>query len=89
MQKHEAKGAREKLHEWLLLEPGMKVLEIGCGTGLNFRNYLPNIEYYGLDINREMLNIARKRADKNSLDISFITGNALNILFVLKVLIGS
>lgn len=49
----------------LALKPGDCVVEIGCGTGLNFGLILdligPTGKIVGVDLNREMLNQAEKR----------------------------
>jgi SAM-dependent methyltransferase len=47
------------------------VLEVAVGTGKNFPYYPPGCRITAVDVSREMLNIARKRAAKLSMDISF------------------
>ncbi len=43
---------------------GLKILEVGVGSGLTF-NYLPShVSYTGIDINQKMLNIAEQKAKK-------------------------
>lgn len=47
----------------LELQPGMKVLDVGCGTGESTRfltNSYPDIEVEGLDLSPGMLDVARK-----------------------------
>ena len=46
----------------LELQPGTKVLDVGCGTGESTRflgNFYPDIEVEGLDLSEGMLNVAR------------------------------
>lgn len=53
-------------------ESGMKVLDVGCGTG-NFSIKLAKMgcSVTGIDISREMLSIARRKAEQLELDIRF------------------
>lgn len=54
---------RDTLIEGLNARPGMRVLEIACGTGRNMaktRKAWPGVRLYGLDISEEMLKNARK-----------------------------
>ncbi|MEL7444822.1 MAG: class I SAM-dependent methyltransferase [Pseudomonadota bacterium] len=54
---------RDTLIEGLDARPGMKVLEIACGTGRNLDKIArrwPGVELYGLDISEEMLKSARQ-----------------------------
>ncbi|ODS31462.1 MAG: phosphatidylethanolamine N-methyltransferase [Candidatus Scalindua rubra] len=59
---------REDAIEALKLEPGMTVLEIGCGTGLNFSSILKRIGnngiLIGLDYSQEMLAKSKKKIEK-------------------------
>lgn len=41
--------------------PGGRILEIGVGTGLSFRYYKRDVEIVGIDVSREMLDVARRR----------------------------
>jgi S-adenosylmethionine-diacylgycerolhomoserine-N-methlytransferase len=54
---------RDTLIEGLNARPGMRVLEIACGTGRNMAKIAkawPGVRLYGLDISEEMLKNARK-----------------------------
>jgi len=49
-----------------------KILDVGCGTGSHLNLLINDFEYlYGIDINEEILNIARKKSKK----INYSTGN--------------
>ncbi|MCX7880087.1 MAG: class I SAM-dependent methyltransferase [Ignavibacteria bacterium] len=67
-----------------LLEPssGMKVLDVGCGTG-NFSLKLAKLKCIvtGIDISTKMLEIAQHKAKKENLNIEFLNGNAENLPF--------
>lgn len=62
--------------------PGMRLLDVGCGTG-NFSIKLARqgASVVGIDISREMLVIAEKKAEQEELDIEFKEMNGLNLLF--------
>ncbi len=54
---------RDTLIEGLDCRPGMRVLEVACGTGRNMvktRKAWPGVKLYGLDISEEMLKNARR-----------------------------
>ncbi|MGB4440562.1 MAG: class I SAM-dependent methyltransferase, partial [Sedimentibacter sp.] len=55
------------------VEKGMKVLDIGCGTG-NFSIKLAKMGCIvtGIDISDNMLNIACQKAEEENLDIKFL-----------------
>jgi len=62
------------------LRPGMKVLDVACGTG---NQSVPaartGAEVTGLDIATNLLEQARERASKENLKISFVEGDAEEI----------
>ena len=61
---------REMAVQQLKLSPGKTVVEIGCGTGLNFpilkKALGPDGKIIGVDLTKDMLNRARERILKRS-----------------------
>jgi 2-polyprenyl-3-methyl-5-hydroxy-6-metoxy-1,4-benzoquinol methylase len=61
-----------------LLEPksGMKILDVGCGTG-NFTIKLAKmgLSVIGIDISTAMLDLARAKNSNNQLDVTFINAD--------------
>lgn len=61
---------RSEVIDSLELKPGNTVLELGCGTGLNFPMILEKIgskgKIIGVDIAPRMLEVARQKASKNN-----------------------
>jgi SAM-dependent methyltransferase len=65
----------------LALEPGARVLDVGCGTGLTTlaiaRRVSPDGTAVGLDIAPSMLTVARARADREGVgNVRFVAGDA-------------
>ena len=62
---------RDKLIEELAVKPGENILEAGCGTGRNLailaKKY-PATNFFGLDASAEMLESAKAKVKKNSLE---------------------
>jgi S-adenosylmethionine-diacylgycerolhomoserine-N-methlytransferase len=85
----------------LHLEPGLSVLDIGCGTGLNFELILSAIgtqgTLIGIDSSAKMLDRARQKVHRKSwrnvhllqLDARKLTGNDLETLTGSSVIIDS
>ena len=72
---------RDRLIAGLGAGPGMRVLEVGCGTGRNMIAALrrfPVAEFYGMDISSEMLATARAAVCKARLEqrVNFAQGDA-------------
>ena len=60
---------RDTLIDGLEARPGMRVLEVACGTGRNMartRKAWPEVKLYGLDISEEMLKNARKAVGEDA-----------------------
>jgi len=66
------------------LNPGQKVLDIACGTGIVARlasQVTGDGSTTGLDFNQSMIDEARSISERSGLDISWIQGDALNLEF--------
>ena len=72
--------------EKLGLRPGMRVLDVGCGTGA-FGFYLSraseNIQYTGIDADKELVAAARRKAseDERGNSFVFLEGDAAKLPF--------
>ena len=70
-----------KLRRRLLRQASANVLEVAVGTGKNLRYYPAGCRIIALDVSREMLNVARQRAAKLSMDVSFSLADAAALPF--------
>jgi SAM-dependent methyltransferase len=68
-----------------VLEPGERVLDVGCGNGAlsldAARAVGPDGQVTGLDLSAPMLEVARRRAEEQGLDVSFVQGDAQTVSF--------
>jgi len=69
------------LHDELIaqarLEPGQRVLDVGCGTGslaVRMRRANPQVEVIGLDPDPKALAIARRKAERAAVEVRFEQG---------------
>jgi ubiquinone/menaquinone biosynthesis C-methylase UbiE len=64
------------------VEPGMHIIDIGCGTG-NFSIKLAKMgcKVIGIDVSDEMLDIAREKTLKEGLEIEFHNMNVYDLKF--------
>jgi ubiquinone/menaquinone biosynthesis C-methylase UbiE len=70
-----------RLRRRLLQRASGLVLEVAVGTGKNLRYYPEGSRIVALDLSREMLSVARNRAGRLSLQISFVLADAENLPF--------
>jgi len=65
-----------KLRRRLLRHASGKVLEVAVETGKNLPCYPPDCRIIAIDVSKGMLNVARQRAAKLSMDVSFLLADA-------------
>ena len=65
-----------RLRRTLLRPASGKVLEVAVGTGKNLTYYPRDCRIIALDLSSEMLKVARNRAAKLSMEISFLVADA-------------
>jgi len=65
------------------LEPGGRVLDLGCGTGtltLMVKERCPQAQVVGVDGDPEVLDIARRKARAAGLEVEFLQGDATDLV---------
>ena len=79
------KNLRQSTIRLSQMKPGDKVLEIGCGTGtltMAAKEQVgPSGEAAGIDIALEMVAVARNKAARKSVDVSFQEGSIASVPF--------
>jgi len=65
-----------RLRRQLLRQASGNVLEVAVGTGKNFRYYPASCRVTAVDVSREMLIVAQRRARRLSMDVSFALADA-------------
>ncbi|MCG2461098.1 peptide chain release factor N(5)-glutamine methyltransferase [Flavobacteriaceae bacterium F89] len=77
----------EELVRWILSEPRTKnqeprILDIGTGSGciaIALAKNLPRAKVYALDISKEALEVAKKNAARNEVEVNFVKADILKI----------
>jgi ubiquinone/menaquinone biosynthesis C-methylase UbiE len=73
---------RRKVIGKFYLADGMRVMEIGCGTA-SARAFLPKaVRYFGLDISRGMLGLAKTKCENSGLPADFVQADAEALPFI-------
>lgn len=78
---------QKKTLKEIKLDHGQCFIDIGCGTGTLVtlvKSMYPNAKVTGLDPDEHVLEIAKKKAQKNNLDIEFIQAGAEKLPFPSK-----
>ncbi|OME70113.1 methyltransferase type 11 [Paenibacillus sp. FSL A5-0031] len=73
---------KNKLIRQIQVDPGQRVLDLGCGTGtltLLLKQAYPKAEVTGLDIDPNVLRIAEKKAENIGIDIKFNQGMSFEL----------
>jgi len=73
-----------KLRHRLLQRASGKVLEVAVETGKNLRYFPRSCRIIAVDVSRQMLNVARQRQAKLSMDVSFSLADAAALPFTDK-----
>ena len=79
------KAVRSGMLDLLNLRPGMRVLEVGCGTGKDSLHIIARLEdqgeLYVLDISSAMIRFAKRRLADSAIPIEFVLSNAAYLPF--------
>lgn len=70
-----------RLRRRLMRQASGRVLEVAVGTEKNLRHYPRDSRIIAVDVSAGMLNVARKRAAKSFMDISFLLMDAEALAF--------
>ena len=79
-----AKNAREEVMSELVLEENSRVLETGMGAGENYlwmKNKSLNLSFYGIDIQKQMMEHCTRNIKKWGMDVELFRANALELPF--------
>lgn len=73
---------KRSLVEQMALRPGMRVLDLGCGTGtltIMIKQLHPDVEITGIDGDPEVLAIAREKATEAGISVQWDSGLAYDL----------
>ena len=70
-----------RLRRRLLRRASGEVLEVACGTGVNFPHYPPGCGLTAIDVSSAMADIAERRAESLGLDVELRIGDAERLPF--------
>lgn len=68
---------RRELEELAERWQGGRLLNVGCGHGPDFLPFREKFELWGMDFSRQMLNFARKYAEKFGLSVNLVLADAV------------
>lgn len=73
---------KEAIYEYLKPEPGMEILDVGCGTGnLSLELARLGVRVTGIDVSEPMLAKARYKAEREGLPVKFYRADARKLPF--------
>lgn len=87
IKRRKAKRSRYVSRVLSILKPGMKILDIGCGTAHIIQEMATNqktSEYVGLDVSKAMLKLAKENCEKFH-NIGLVVGDGLILPFPEKI----
>lgn len=61
-------GGRHSTVRWINRRSGLRVLEVGVGTGISLSDYRKDHRVTGIDLSTDMLRVAKERVDRERLD---------------------
>ncbi|MCG0278571.1 MAG: class I SAM-dependent methyltransferase [Thermanaeromonas sp.] len=73
---------KEAIYQYLQPEPGLEILDVGCGTGnLSLELARMGVRVTGIDISQPMLDKARFKAEREGLTVKFVLADARKLPF--------
>jgi release factor glutamine methyltransferase len=76
----------EELVEWILntvnKDKSNNLLDIGTGSGcipVTLKTQMPESDFFAVDISRDALNTAKRNAELNNVDVTFVEADALDL----------
>jgi ubiquinone/menaquinone biosynthesis C-methylase UbiE len=75
---------RQIVRAALDLTPGLRMLELGCGSGrlaVEIKRHFPQVSIQGVDANATILQVARRRAAQAGVEVEFTQGDITELPF--------